>query len=284
MKRFALTFVTLLMFFNSIVIAQKSQVATFNPLDRPKKLSDSALLDLVQKQTFRYFWDFAHPVSGLSRERSNVVSNYGLEAVTTGGSGFGVMAIIVATERKWITRDEAVNRLLKIVRFLGKADRFRGAYPHFLNGETGVTIPFSEPYSSKDDGADLVETSFLIQGLLTVRQYFTENNTAETELRNKITWIYNDIEWNWFTRGDQNVLYWHWSPVNGWTINNELRGWNECLITYILAASSLRYPITADIYNRGWRNGINYKNQREYYGIKLPLGDDYGGPLFFYHF
>src|SRR5882762_1851173 len=64
-------------------------------------LSDSALLDLVQRQTFRYFWDFAHPVSGMSRERSNEAYNYGNETVTIGGTGFGVMSVIVAVERKW---------------------------------------------------------------------------------------------------------------------------------------------------------------------------------------
>lgn len=265
--------------------AQKKRTKTQpNSIAIQKNLSDSALLELAQRQAFRYFWDFAHPVSGLARERSNEVYNYGHEAVTTGGSGFGVMAIVVAADRKWITRNEAVDRLLKIMRFLGKADRFRGAYPHFLNGETGKTIVFSAPYSSKDDGADLVETSFLMQGLLCVRQYFDGANENETELRNRITWTYNDIEWNWFTRGGLNVLYWHWSPVNGWAINNELRGWNEALITYVLAASSPNYSIDASVYHRGWVNGLNFKNRRDYYGIKLPLGDDYGGPLFFSHY
>src|SRR5215471_13534243 len=95
-----------------------------------KVLSDSALLDLVQKQTFKYFWDFAHPVSGLARERSNVTT-YGPETVTIGGSGFGIMSIIVSTERKWITRDTAAGRLLRILRFLRNVDVFHGAFPHW---------------------------------------------------------------------------------------------------------------------------------------------------------
>src|SRR6516165_5748077 len=78
-----------------------------------KTLSDSALLDLVQRQTFKYFWEFAHPVSGLARERSNITFGYGDEVVTTGGSGFGIMAMIVAAERNWITRDTAARHLLK---------------------------------------------------------------------------------------------------------------------------------------------------------------------------
>lgn len=245
-----------------------------------KGLSDTALLELVQKQTFRYFWDFAHPVSGLARERSNIAYDYGLETTTSGGTGFGVMAVVVATERGWITRDTAVGFLLKMVKFLAKAERYHGVFPHWLNGATGETIPFS----SKDDGSDLVETSYLFQGLLTARQYFNQNNPRENQLRNRITGLWNDVEWNWHTRGGLSILFWHWSPNNDWSMNHEIRGWNECLITYVLAASSPRYSISPDVYHRGWANSNHFKNQREYYGIKLPLGFDYGGPLFFAHY
>ena len=249
-------------------------------VERPSNLSDTALLELVQKQTFKYFWDFAHPVSGLARERSNITPEYGWETTTTGGTGFGIMSMIVAVERGWITRDTAVKRLLKMLRFLRRADKYHGVFPHWLNGETGRVIPFSP----KDDGGDLVETAYLFQGFLCARQYFTENNPAERQMRQQITWLWNEIEWDWFTRGGISVLYWHWSANHGWSMNNEIRGWNECLITYILAASSINYSIKPEVYHRGWTNSSNYKNQREYYGIKLPLGFDYGGPLFFAHY
>src|SRR5665213_4229203 len=121
----------LLMSFNCI--AQKKTASENNQVII-KNLSDSALLDLVQKQTFKYFWDYAHPVSGLARERSNKSFDYGDEVVTTGGSGFGVMAIIVATKRKWITRDTAVRFLLKEVRFLSKASSYHGIFPHWMDG------------------------------------------------------------------------------------------------------------------------------------------------------
>lgn len=247
---------------------------------RIPNLSDSALLDVVQKQTFKYFWDFAHPVSGLSRERSNEAYNYGAEVVTTGGTGFGVMAMIVATERKWITRDTAAKHLLKMVNFLLKSDSYHGVFPHWLNGATGKTIPFSR----KDDGADLVESAYLFQGLLCVRQYFTGDNRVERELRNRIGWLWNDIEWNWFTKGGEEVLYWHWSPNNGWSMNFPIRGFNECLITYVLAASGERYPVTGNVYHRGWAQSNFFKNGKSFYGYTLPLGFDYGGPLFFSHY
>ena len=245
-------------------------------IERQKNLSDSALLDIVQKQTFKYFWDFAHPVSGLSRERSNV-TDYGNEVVTTGGTGFGVMSIIVAAERKWITRDTAAKMLLKMVNFLMKADSYHGVFPHWLNGATGKTIAFSR----KDDGADLVETSYLFQGLLCVRQYFNKDNRVENDLRNKIGWMWNDIEWDWFTRSGQDVLYWHWSPNNGWAMNFAVRGYNECLIMYVLAASGDRHPVSKDVYHKGWAQSNFFKNGKNFYNYTLPLGFDYGGPLFF---
>src|ERR1700712_4683442 len=178
--------ITLIMFGSSAFAQNKNNIPAKNQANRPLNLSDSALLDIVQKQTFRYFSDFAHPVSGMARERSNVAYNYGDEVVTTGGTGFGVMSVIVATERKWIARDTAAKFLLKMVNFLSKANAYQGVFPHWLNGATGVTIPFSR----KDDGADLVETSYLMQGLLCARQYFNANNDLENELRNRINWMW----------------------------------------------------------------------------------------------
>jgi hypothetical protein len=255
----------------------KQTTATFDASKRPKNLTDEQLLDLVQKQTIRYFWDFAHPVSGMARERSNVAYNYGNEVVTTGGTGFGVMALIAGVDRGWLPRDTVAKHLLKIVNFLSKADSYHGVFAHWLNGATGKTIPFSR----KDDGADLVETSYLMQGLLCAREYFNKEDNNERELRQRISWLWNDIEWSWFTRDGQEVLYWHWSPNNGWAMNFPVRGFNECLIMYVLAASGTHYPVSDAVYHRGWAQSSFFKNGKEFYGIKLPLGFDYGGPLFF---
>ena len=245
-----------------------------------KNLSDSALLDLVQKQTIKYFWDFAHPVSGMARERSNVAYDYGNEVVTTGGTGFGVMALIVGVQRGWLPRDTVAKRLLKMILFLSKADSYHGVFPHWMNGATGKTIPFSR----KDDGADLVETSYLFEGLLCAKEYFNEDNKTENELRNRIGWLWNDIEWNWFTRDGQEVLYWHWSPNNGWAMDFPLHGYNETLITYILAASATNYTVSDKVYHRGWAMSNYFLNGKKYYGYTLPLGFDFGGPLFFTHY
>jgi hypothetical protein len=273
-----LSFSIAILFFAFQCGFSQKQTNVFNAGSRPKNLSDSALLDLVQKQTFRYFWDFAHPVSGMARERSNTDAGYGHETIATGGTGFGIMSVIVAVERKWISRDTAAKFMLKMVNFLVRAQSYHGAFPHWMDGATGKTIPFSR----KDDGADLVETSYLFQGLLCARQYFNSNDPVEREFRNKLAWMWQDIEWNWFTQG-QEVLYWHWSPNNGWAMNFPVRGFNECLIMYILAASSPneKYQVSSAVYHRGWVQSDFFKNGKDFYGIRLPLGFDYGGPLFF---
>ncbi len=274
MKRTCLSLI-----YSFVIITGIAQVSPEKKLSEKNSnhLSDTALLTLVQKQTFAYFWDFAHPVSGMARERSNVAYDYGNEVVTTGGTGFGIMATIVAADRGWILRDTAAKRILKIANFLLKASSYHGVFPHWLNGESGKTIPFSR----KDDGADLVETSYLFQGLLCARQYFNANSPVEKDLRNRIEWMWNDIEWNWFTKGGEDVLYWHWSPNNGWAMNFPVRGYNECLIMYVLASAGERYPVSSSVYHRGWAQSNFFTNGKNFYGYNLPLGFDYGGPLFF---
>ena len=277
---FALFFATIVFNFKVVAKTQPEGLqAHFNqPLQ--KGLSDAALMTLVQKQTFGYFWDFAHPVSGMARERSNVAYGYGGEVVTTGGTGFGVMAMVVAAERGWVTRDSIAQHLLKMVKFLSTATSYHGVFPHWMNGATGKTIPFS----TKDDGADLVETSYLFQGLLCARQYFDRQNATETGIRSTINTLWKRIEWNWFTRNGEEVLYWHWSPKYGWAMNFPVRGYNECLIMYVLAASGDSYPVSSAVYHQGWTKSNFFKNGKSFYGNTLPLGFDYGGPLFFAHY
>jgi hypothetical protein len=200
--------------------------------------------------------------------------------VTIGGSGFGVMAILVGIERGFISRQEGVGRLATIVNFLDKADRFHGVWPHWMNGNTGITIPFS----AKDNGADLVETAFMIQGLLTVRSYLDAAVADELVMINKITALWEAVEWSWFQQGGENMLTWHWSPDNEFEINLKIRGWNEALIIYTLAAASPTYPISKAVYDQGWARSGEMVNGNSAYGINMPLGEDLGGPLFFAHY
>ncbi|MET0572721.1 MAG: glucoamylase family protein [Pedobacter agri] len=243
--------------------------------DKFPRITDDELLTLVQKQTFKYFWDFGHPSSGLARER-NTSGN----TVTSGGSGFGIMALVAGINRNFISRADGLARMQKIVAFLKTAERFHGAYPHWLDGNTGKVIPFS----TKDNGGDLVETSFLMAGLITARQYFNGTNANETALRNDINTIYNGVEWSWYRKDNGTTLYWHWSPNYNWDMNLPIKGWNECLITYVMAASSPTFSIPKSVYDMGWAQNGAMKNGNTYYGVQLPLGTANGGPLFFSHY
>lgn len=267
------------------------------PVGVVKGLSDDVLLETVQRQTFRFFWHGAHPVSGLALERSNTVkaehywdyineawgepnfskTEFGPDAGAIGGTGFGIMATIVAVERGWIGRDTAVRRLIKIADFLINADCYHGIYPHFMDGRTGKTIKFDR----LDDGADIVETSYLIMGFLCAREYFKGNDPREVYLRKRIDQMWGAANWNWHSN-NTNKLFWHWSPNNDFDMNFPVWGWNECLITYIMAAASPRHPISKEVYNGSWVGSGGFRNGKTYYGIKLPLGNfTAGGPLFF---
>jgi hypothetical protein len=251
-------------------------ITSIDSTDKFPLITDSSLVQLVQQQTFKYFWDFGHLVSGLARER-----NSSGETVTSGGSGFGIMAIITGIHRNFISRGQGLARIQTLVSFLkNTAQKFHGAFPHWLNGTTGVVVPFS----TKDNGADLVETSYLMQGLLCARQYFNNASPEESALRNDIDTLWNGVQWSWFRKNNENVLYWHWSPNYNWDMNMPIRGWNECLITYVLAASSTTSPIPKIVYDNGFAQNGAMRNNNSYYGYQLPLGPPYGGPLFFSHY
>lgn len=254
-----------------------------NPTPQPE-LTDAELLDLTQQETFKYFWDFANAESGAARERYIPANpNQDQNTVTTGGTGFGLMGILVGIERQFVTRTEAVNRLTKILNFLENADRFHGVWPHWIHGTTGKTLPFS----TLDDGADLVETAFLAQGLITVGEYFKNGSTEEQVLSELAFTLVDGIEWNWFTQGE-NVLYWHWSPNNEFAINLKLQGYNETLIAYILAAASKENSIAAEVYKQGWALNGNLKSSASAYGYPLEVkhagSEQTGGPLFWAHY
>ncbi|RAV28469.1 glucoamylase family protein [Sinomicrobium soli] len=249
--------------------------------------ADDELLDLVQRQTFDYFWGGAEPNSGMAPERIHIDGEYpqdDQDVVTTGGSGFGLMAILVGVERGFISREEALERYEKIVGFLEKADRFHGVWPHWLYGKTGKVKAFS----TRDDGGDLVETAFLVQGLLTVGEYFKDGSDKEKELVSRIDKLWREVEWNWYTKGE-DVLYWHWSPEHKWEMNFPIGGYNECLVMYVLAAASPTHAITPDAYHKGWARNGDIANDTTFYELETVL-DHYEhddapvGPLFWAHY
>ncbi len=213
--------------------------------------TDDALLDLTQRYTTRYFSDFAYPECNLARERSNDKR----EVVTTGGTGFGIMALVAAAERGYTTREQSLKYIENMVAFLSRVERFHGAWAHWYDAISGV--PFS--FSKYDDGGDLVETAFLIQGLLTAREYFQEGSARERQLCNSITKMWEEVEWSWYTQGTDS-LYWHWSKTCDWKMNHRIKGYDETLITYVLAASSPTYPINPSVYHSCYTKSTYFEN------------------------
>ena len=260
-----------------------------------REFSDDELLTMLQEACFRYYWDGADSHSGMARE--NIPGDDRI--VATGASGMGIAALIVGVDRKFITREQGVERLTKIVNFLEHAQRYHGAWSHYMNGSTGHTMPV---FGMFDNGGDLVETSFLMQGLLAARQYFHGSSDAEHDLYRRITQLWETVEWDWY-RGAQpgDFLYWHWSAEWGWQIQHPLIGFNEVMITYLLAMSSPTHAVAPEMYYSGWasqaqraldyrrgwsgsKDGDHYGNGHSYYGIKLDVGVGTGGPLFFTHY
>lgn len=249
--------------------------------------ADVQLLDRVQRDALKYFWDFAEPNSLLGRERyheDGIYPQNDAHVVTTGGSGFGLATIIVGIDRGFIPRAEGVRRLTHMMDFLASADRYKGAWSHWINGETGKTVPFGK----KDNGGDLVETAFLTTGILQVREYFKNGTPEERALSRKCDELWKGIQWDWYTKGGEKVLYWHWSPEYQWEMNFPLQGYNECLITYILAASSPTHPIDAETYYQGWTRKGTYTTTATKYGLPLFVkhngAEEFGGPMFWEHY
>jgi hypothetical protein len=255
---------------------------------KPIELSvqENLLLDKVQQQSFNYFWQGEEPISGAARERihmDNIYPQNDQEVVTSGGTGFGIMAILVGIERGFITREEGYQRLKKLTNWLSDAVRYHGVWPHWMFPD-GSTKPFSK----FDDGGDLVETAYLVQGLITARQYFKNGNIAEKELADQMDELWKGVDWNWYTN-NKNVLYWHWSPNFEWKMNFEVRGYNECLIMYVLAAASPTHPISPAVYHEGFMRNGAIVTDREFYGLPT-IFDHYEtndmavGPLFWAHY
>ena len=236
-------------------------------------MSDEALLDTIERCTIKYFTDFADPATGLARERNNDRNG---AIVTIGGSGFGMMAVIAGAERGYYPQQEGIDRIEKMVGSLEKFERFHGAWAHWYDADTGETFSFSQ----YDDGGDLVETAFMVQGLLTARQWLRGKDEA---LSDRCDQLWKDVEWDWYTRGTDS-LYWHWSKNYEWKMNHRIKGYDETLITYILAGSSPTHPISRECYEASYKTSSYYYNGKQYYGITLPLGMELGGPLFFCHY
>ncbi len=247
--------------------------------------TDSQITEMVKKDALKYFWDFAQSNSKLARERYHTDNpSDDANTVTTGGSGFGLMTILVGIKNGYVSQADAVSRLTTALDFLQTANRFHGAWPHWINGTNGNVLSFS----TMDNGGDLVETAFLAQGLICVREYFKNStNASELALAQKADDLWKGIEWKWYTKGE-NTLYWHWSPNYDFQMNMKLQGFDETLITYILAAASPDYSIEKSVYQNGWARNGAIKTSGSQFGIPLVVNHNGAtgtvGPMFWSHY
>lgn len=237
-------------------------------------------LDSLHRATFDYFWSGSHPESGLPRDRMRSDGSPIHEITSISGVGFGFLSLIVGVHRTWISNRDAIARACRMLESLAGVKRFHGAFPHFVDTSSGKTIPFAK----YDDGGDLVETALLVQALICVREFFSGETSEEIGLRRSITEIVEAVDWNWFTRGETGPLFWHWSPRYAWAKNLPIVGWNEALVCYVLAAGSVAHPISPECYHSGWARRGAIRNESKYLGVRLPLGEPYGGPLFLSHY
>jgi len=250
-----------------------------------RPLTDDELLTMLQTECFRYDWESSGPHSGMTRE--NVPGDD--RVVATGASGFGILALIVGMDRGFITRAQGIARLNKMVGFLERAPRYHGAWSHFMDDATGASLPVFDMF---DDGGDLVETAFLMEGLLTARQYLNQSSGQEKVLYDRISHLWETVEWDWYRQTPQSdALYWHWSPQWSWHINHRLTGFNEVMIVYLLAIASPTHGVPVGLYYTGWTDGAgdaakdnDFLNGKTFYGIKLDVGTKEGNPLFFAHY
>ncbi|GJM62665.1 glucoamylase family protein [Persicobacter diffluens] len=252
----------------------KSRRLVFEGEGESRDFSDEELLDMVQRYTFRYFWEGAHPQSGMVLERFKDHLKGNIAA--SGATGFGLMAIPVGIERGFISREEGAERVLKILNFLKKADRFHGVWPHWMHAETGQARPFDE----KDDGGDLVESSHLLAGMEAVKSYFLEAREAEGDIRVLAQELIDGVEWDWYVK-ESPYLRWHWSPNFKFEGSQRIEGYNQTLMTYMLAIG-MKNEIGSAYFKEGWTNVNNnhFLNGREYYGMYLPMGNpNYGGAI-----
>ncbi len=192
----------------------------------------------------------------------------------------GLMAMIVAHEREYRPKEEIKDRILNILSFLETCDRYQGAWSHWYNADTKHT----QPFTTDDDGGDLVETSFIAQGLIALKHYFSGTDAKSVQIREKADLLWKGVNWNWYRQFGQNVLYWHWSPNYLFSKNMKISGWNEALVTYVMAASSPTSGVPKEVYTEGWARNGAMVSKRTYYAYEINLSPNHGGPLFWVHY
>src|SRR6202167_5059127 len=233
-------------------------------MNDPLTLFDDDLLDRLERAAFGYFLSAHNPANGLVADRSVTGSPCSIAVV-----GFALSSYPIAVERRWMTRDEAVERTLVALRFFlnspqneaPEATGYKGFYYHFLDMQSGRRVWQCE--------LSVVDTSLLIAGILTAGCYF-DGGGNEAEIRGLSDALYRRVDWQW-AQNEQQTVAQGWKPECGF-LHYGWEGYNEATIVYILGMGSPTHPLSAASF-AGWTSTYQWENL---------LGQDvlYSGPLF----
>lgn len=218
---------------------------------------DEDFLDLVSRRTFNYFVESANDATGLVLDRATF-----LDLATVAGTGFGLAALVIGTERGWITRSDAEEIIENVLTNLWETPQgegvsgtngYKGFYYHFLESETGVRK--QAPAGRDPVELSVVDTGILMAGVLLVREYFDENPSI-VDLADK---LYRRVEWPWFYNEQNNLFYLGWSPEGGfvgkWDVFTD-----EIMLINILAVASPTYPVPSNCFYAWMRDAGEYNN------------------------
>jgi hypothetical protein len=228
-------------------------------------MSDTDLLDELQRNTFRYFLDQADPGTGLVRDRTEEGAPASIAA-----TGLALACYPVAVERGFLTRKEAIGRTITTLRFFSEsrqgpepdATGHRGFYYHFLDMETGRRALRCE--------LSTLDTALLAAGFLTVATYFDAGSDDEADIRSLAGELVARVDWRWALNGGKTITH-GWRPGRGF-LPYRYEGYHEGIIMYLLALASPRHPVPVDSYTL---STTRYK-WKKIYGREYV----YAGPLF----
>lgn len=218
----------------------------------------AAMLDDLSERTFHFFWDTANPVNGIVPDRYPTPSFGSIAAV-----GFGLTAYTIGVDRGYVTRAQAVERVLTTLRFFRNAPQgpdaqgmagYKGFFYHFLDMKTGAR--------SSNCELSTVDTALLLGGVLHVQSYFTGADAREAEIRRLADEIYQRVDWTWAASSRPNAVALAWDPKEGLS-KYDWRGYNEAMLVYVLGIGSPTHPLPPSSW-QDWTSTYAHSWTREY--------------------
>jgi hypothetical protein len=232
--------------------------------------TDEEMLNDLQRETFDYFLKRVDPVTGLIEDKTQPGFPSSITVV-----GMGLSAYIIGIEKKFLSREDAIQRILKILRFFYNSQQgtekdatgYKGFYYHFLDMHTGKR--------AWDCELSTIDTTFFIAGVLSVATYFSTNDKDEIEIRKLADELYHRVDWQWALNGGITLTH-GWKPESGFLPYRWDEHFSEAHLQYILALGSPTFPIKKE----GYEKWVSTFELKKIYDIEYL----YAGPLFIHQF